>query len=52
MRKLKKQAEDAKQRKAQVKKEKSWVGASTIPRETTMSDTTEAVKGTDWNELD
>lgn len=33
MRKLKKQAEDAKARKIQVKKDKGWVGGSTIPRE-------------------
>ena len=33
MRKLKKQAEEAKQRKVQAKKEKGWVGGSTVPRE-------------------
>ena len=36
MRKLKKQAEDAKARKALAKKEKGWVGGSTVPREVTL----------------
>ena len=36
MRKLKKQAEDAKQRKTLAKKEKGWVGGSTIPREVVL----------------
>ena len=36
MRKLKKQAEEAKQRKTLAKKEKGWVGGSTIPREAVL----------------
>ena len=36
MRKLKKQADEAKQRKALAKKEKGWVGGSTIPREVVL----------------
>ena len=36
MRKLKKQADEAKQRKTLAKKEKGWVGGSTIPREVVL----------------
>jgi len=39
MRKLKKQAEDTRARKAQTKKEKGWVGGSTVPRDISTSTT-------------
>ena len=36
MRKLKKQAEQTKIRKEQIKKEKGWVGGSTTPRDSSQ----------------
>jgi len=55
MRKLKKQDDEAKKRKEMAKKEKSWVGGSTTPRDVVsprVADSKSTAKGFDFNALD